>query len=63
MGLKITFYPSAQKLLLACGLDNSKVHLYVENTDEDDKLCKFNPLQVLSGAEDWVECLDFKLNG
>ncbi|KAF2896230.1 hypothetical protein ILUMI_09946 [Ignelater luminosus] len=62
VGLKITFYPSVQKLLLACGLDNSKVHLYVENTDQDDKACKFDPLQILGGAEDWVECLDFKLN-
>ncbi|RZB40823.1 elongator complex protein 2 [Asbolus verrucosus] len=55
IGVRISFLPSTDTLILACALDNSNIELYVE----DDQ---FNLSTTLKGHEDWVRGLDFTVD-
>ncbi|XP_023017207.1 elongator complex protein 2 [Leptinotarsa decemlineata] len=60
VGIKLSFLPDTDEILLACALDNSKIQLYVETSDADFKMessCQ------LAGHEDWVRGLDFTVDG
>lgn len=56
MSLKLSFLPQTSTLLMACGMDNSNIQLYVQ---ED----QFVLSETLKGHENWVRGLDFHLEG
>ncbi|XP_063778997.1 elongator complex protein 2 isoform X2 [Pseudophryne corroboree] len=53
----LSFLPGSQVPILACGGDDSQVHLYVK---QDGQLKK---TQVLHGHEDWVRGVEWAING
>ncbi|XP_050542777.1 elongator complex protein 2 [Daktulosphaira vitifoliae] len=57
LSLKITSLPLTNSLLLACGLSNSKIQLYLNDFSKETSF--FIPNHVLEGHEDWVRTLDF----
>lgn len=63
MSLRITILPDSDLILLAAGLDNNKVHFYLEDKGKGDGNLTFTPSVTLSGHEDWVRGLDFKIDG
>lgn len=48
-------------LLLACGLSNSKIQLYLNDFSSSNSF--FVPSHSLIGHEDWVRSLDFISEG
>lgn len=57
LSLKITVLPNTNCLLLACGLSNSKIQLYINDFDCDNSV--FVVSHSLTGHEDWIRSLDF----
>lgn len=57
LSLKITVLPQTNCLLLACGLSNSKVQLYIN--DYSSGCSEFVVSHSLMGHEDWIRSLDF----
>lgn len=56
-----SFLPNTDLPLLAIGLENSTIELYITNFNTIEKLY-FVKVQVLEGHEDWVRCMDFNYN-
>ncbi|WAQ93914.1 ELP2-like protein [Mya arenaria] len=52
--------PNTNRLMLACGCDDMKIHVYIEQ-DTPNGL-QFTPVITLPGHEDWVRALDFTLH-
>jgi len=61
LSLKITLLSNSNCLLLACGLSNSKIQLYMNDFSNGDSV--FFPSHYLIGHEDWVRSLDFVSKG
>ncbi|KAF5281600.1 hypothetical protein FQR65_LT02920 [Abscondita terminalis] len=61
MSLKISFLPGTQALIMACGMDNSNIQLYVEECGSNDVI-KLVTSEVLKGHENWVRGLDFAVD-
>lgn len=51
--IRISFLPGSDVFIMACGMDDSKIRLYVE-----DEL-QFNLVETLPGHENWIRDLDF----
>lgn len=62
VGLKISFLPNNNKLILACGLDTSKIQVYVQNETVESEI-EFQCGAQLAGHEDWIRGLDFTFDG
>ncbi|XP_018420762.1 PREDICTED: elongator complex protein 2 isoform X1 [Nanorana parkeri] len=56
-GVSLSFLPGTGVAILACGADDSRVHLYVKQDGQ------FQKTQVLPGHEDWVRGVEFAING
>uniref|UniRef100_A0A1Y1LNG0 Elongator complex protein 2 n=2 Tax=Photinus pyralis TaxID=7054 RepID=A0A1Y1LNG0_PHOPY len=56
MAMRIAFLPATTTLVMACGMDNSNIQLYVEDND------RFCESEVLRGHENWVRGLDFTVD-
>ncbi|KAF7284251.1 hypothetical protein GWI33_022248 [Rhynchophorus ferrugineus] len=54
VGLRMCIYPKQNNLIIACALDNSKVEILIEKSDNT-----WNTIDKLSGHDDWVRGLDF----
>lgn len=61
LSLKITILPQTNCLLLASGLSNSKIQLYMKDFNNDHSV--FVASHYLIGHEDWVRSLDFITEG
>lgn len=61
LSLKITLLSNTNCLLLACGLSNSKIQLYINDSSNGDSV--FVLCHSLIGHEDWVRSLDFISDG
>ncbi|KAJ8932764.1 hypothetical protein NQ314_014466 [Rhamnusium bicolor] len=61
VGLKMSYIPNIKELILACALDNSKIQMYVEDEDVDNKL-EFQSSVQLVGHEDWVRGMHFTID-
>uniref|UniRef100_A0A2H8TKM3 Elongator complex protein 2 n=1 Tax=Melanaphis sacchari TaxID=742174 RepID=A0A2H8TKM3_9HEMI len=61
LSLKITLLSNTNCLLLACGLSNSKIQLYINDFSNGDSV--FVSSHSLIGHEDWVRSLDFISEG
>jgi len=61
LSLKMTLLSNTNCLLLACGLSNSKIQLYLNDFSNGDSV--FLPSHSLIGHEDWVRSLDFISEG
>ncbi|XP_068092811.1 elongator complex protein 2 isoform X2 [Hyperolius riggenbachi] len=57
LGVCLSFLPGTKVPILACGADDSRVHLYVKQDGQ------FQKIQVLYGHEDWVRDVEFAING
>lgn len=57
VGVRFGLAPKLGKPVLACALDNSKIHVITWNGTE------WITSQVLTGHEDWVRGLDFAPDG
>lgn len=57
LSLKLTILPHSNSLLLACGLSNSKIQLYINDFGNINS--EFVASYSLIGHEDWVRSLDF----
>ncbi|KAJ8316643.1 hypothetical protein KUTeg_005804 [Tegillarca granosa] len=53
LDLVATVIPNTNVTLLACGCDDHKIHLYVEQDNQ------FVKVMSLSGHEDWIRAVDF----
>ncbi|XP_073486934.1 elongator complex protein 2 [Aquarana catesbeiana] len=56
-GVCLSVLPGTQVPILACGGDDSRVHLYVKQDGQ------FQKTQILPGHEDWVRGVEFAING
>lgn len=61
LSVKITVLSQTNCLLLACGLSNSKVQLYLNDFSNSNPI--FVAIHSLLGHEDWVRSLDFISEG
>ncbi|KAL5234925.1 hypothetical protein ACI65C_002335 [Semiaphis heraclei] len=57
LSLKITLLSNTNCLLLACGLSNNKIQLYMNDFSNGNSV--FLPSHSLMGHEDWIRSLDF----
>eukprot|EP00794_Sanderia_malayensis_P003668 gene3668-4185_t len=53
LSLALTKLPGTESPLLACGCDDTKIHLFAEKSEH------FEKLQVVKGHEDWIQSMDF----
>ncbi|KAM5158488.1 elongator complex protein 2 isoform 2-T2 [Mantella aurantiaca] len=53
----LSFLPGTRVAILACGGDDSRVHLYVKQDGQ------FKKTQLLPGHEDWVRDVEFAISG
>ncbi|KAM9308799.1 elongator complex protein 2 [Gastrophryne carolinensis] len=53
----LSFLPGSEVPILACGGDDSRIHLFVKPDDQ------FQKTLVLHGHEDWVRGVEFAING
>ncbi|KAF5303387.1 hypothetical protein FQA39_LY09978 [Lamprigera yunnana] len=60
ISLKLSCLPSSDTLIMACGMDNSNIDLFVEDCDQGS--LKFDNSEVLKGHENWVRGLDFTVD-
>nr|XP_022902436.1 probable elongator complex protein 2 [Onthophagus taurus] len=56
IAIKLTYLP-CKTLLLACGIDNNNIDLYV---DSNKDVIEFSLATNLKGHSDWVRAIDFK---
>ncbi|XP_044261975.1 probable elongator complex protein 2 [Tribolium madens] len=56
IGVRLSFLPQKESLILACGMDTSAIDLYIEENE-------FSHCHTLKGHEDWVRGLDFTTDG
>lgn len=61
LSIKMTILSYTNCLLLACGLSNSKIQLYINDYSNDNLTFIVN--HSLIGHEDWVRSLDFISEG
>lgn len=61
LSLKMTILSYTNCLLLACGLSNSKIQLYINDFSNDNST--FIASHSLLGHEDWIRSLDFIFAG
>ncbi|KAK4875944.1 hypothetical protein RN001_012366 [Aquatica leii] len=61
MALCLSFLPHSDLVIMACGMDNSNIQLYVEDWCNTEVL-KFTTSEVLKGHENWVRGLDFAVD-
>jgi len=61
LSLKITILSHTNCFLLACGLSNSKIQLYISDFSNGNSV--FVASHSLIGHEDWVRSLDFISEG
>lgn len=61
LSLKITLLSNTNCLLLACGLSNNKIQLYMNDFSNGNSV--FLPSHSLMGHEDWIRSLDFISEG
>lgn len=54
VGLRMGIFSKQNILIIACALDNSKVEILAENSNQI-----WNTIDKLSGHDDWVRGLDF----
>ncbi|CAG9826810.1 unnamed protein product [Diabrotica balteata] len=60
LSLRLTYLPNSDELLLACALDDSKIHIFSESKSDN---LQFEEGTKLAGHEDWVRGLDFTKDG
>ncbi|CAH1104108.1 unnamed protein product [Psylliodes chrysocephalus] len=60
LAVRLSFLPNSNELLLACALDDSKIHIFSETKSD---IIEYEKSTILTGHEDWVRGLDLTVDG